>query len=47
MLKYLYKYKLFINLKKYIFNIKKVKFLGFFIGIYKVQIDLYYIKAIT
>jgi hypothetical protein len=34
------KYKLYIKLSKYFFNIKKVKFLGFIIGFIKVKLDL-------
>jgi hypothetical protein len=39
-IKRLRKYKLYIKLNKYFFNIKKVKFLGFIIGFIRVKPDL-------
>jgi hypothetical protein len=38
-IKRLRKYKLYIKLSKYFFNIKKIKFLGFIIGSIKVKPD--------
>jgi hypothetical protein len=34
------KYKLYIKLSKYFFNIKEVKFLGFIIGFTRVKLNL-------
>jgi len=39
-IKRLKKYKLYIKLSKYFFNINKVEFLGFIIGFIKVKPDL-------
>jgi hypothetical protein len=39
-IKRLRKYKLYIKLSKYLFNIKEVEFLGFIIGFIKVKLDL-------
>jgi len=46
MLKRLRKYLLYINLKKYKFNITKIKFLNFIIFLKEVQINLEKIKLI-
>jgi hypothetical protein len=39
-IKRLRKYKLYIKLSKYFFNIKKIKFLGFIISFIKVKLNL-------
>jgi hypothetical protein len=39
-IKRLRKYKLYIKLSKYFFNIKEVEFLGFIIGFIRVKLDL-------
>jgi hypothetical protein len=39
-IKRLRKYKLYIKLSKYFFNIKEIEFLGFIIGFIRVKLDL-------
>ena len=45
-LKRLWKYKLYINLKKYLFYITSINFLGFIISVNKVLIEKSWVDAI-
>jgi len=46
MLKRLCKYSLYVNLKKYKFNIIKIKFLNFIVSLKDIQINLKQLKQL-